>query len=274
MPVLTHNALQINETPVTLARLPRALDGLRILQLSDTHFYERTDKDYYQRVMDAVAALSVDCVVLTGDIIHHGVRFLPLAASYLGQLQTIHPHAPRFAILGNHDYADHAQGARTTAMLESCGYDVLINRHTPVTLRGETITIAGLDDLWCGYPDIDASLAGSDPQRFTLMLGHNPLLFDPVVRFTQHHGRPVDLLLSGHTHAGHVFIPWLMPIHRHIFNMKYRYGLYEREKTQLYVTSGLGSAAFYFKDPNQPFGFPRFRFNTHPEIAVLTLRCA
>ena len=80
----------------------------------------------------------------------------------------------------------------------------------------------------------------------------------------------MDLVLSGHTHAGHVYIPMLGPIYRRIFRMKYRYGLYRKKHCQLYVTSGVGSAAFYLK--KRRLGFPRFRFNTRPEIAVLELR--
>jgi hypothetical protein len=53
--------------------------------------------------------------------------------------------------------------------------------------------------------------------------------------------------------------------------MKYRYGFYSSENTTLYVTSGIGSAAFYLRTPRFQTGFPRFRYNTHPEIAVFDI---
>ena len=96
-------------------------------------------------------------------------------------------------------------------------------------------------------------------------------MFDPVANHTEGF---VDLTLSGHTHAGHVYLPFLAPIYRYVLSMKYRYGLFEKNGRQLYVTSGVGSAAFYFKLGSKRFGLPRFRFNTNPEIALLTLHSA
>jgi predicted MPP superfamily phosphohydrolase len=126
---------------------------------------------------------------------------------------------------------------------------------------------AGLDDLWYGQPDLRQALSGVPSQtEATIVLTHNPLLFDPLAMAAP---GQVDLVLAGHTHAGHVYIPVLGPIYRRIFRMKYRYGLYKKQGSQLYVTSGVGSAAFYLK--KRKLGFPRFRFNTYPEIAILTL---
>lgn len=274
--ILTHNDLKITETSFSLKRLPAVWDGLRVIQLSDLHFYEYSSIEFFDAVSRKVAELSADVIVITGDMVHFGNQHLDKVETFLSSLQ-----APcgKFAILGNHDYYDHAQGQHVSQTLRNSGVTVLVNDACRLEKEGQSFWIAGLDDLWCGMPDIDKALANVPGNECVLMLGHNPLLFDPVSYYKK---QPIDMLLAGHTHAGHVYIPMLGPIYRHVLKMKYRYHHHQKPfrkmvtssdiKTQLYVTSGVGSAAFYWKGKKRQFGFPRFRYNTNPELVVHTFR--
>jgi uncharacterized protein len=262
--LLTHNDLRITKRKIIIDRLPIEFAGFRIVQLSDLHFYEYTDKAYYNRVIEQVNRLKPDVIVMTGDVVHYGPDFVEMAGSFLRRLES---SQAKLGILGNHDYNDGARGSHIAAMLEKIGFQLLKNTNICIEREGQRIWFAGLDDLWYGQPNIVQALAGIPSQEeVTIVLAHNPLLFDPVALSGQ--GK-VDLVVAGHTHAGHVYIPVLGPIYRKIFRMKYRYGLFEKNGCQLHVTSGVGSAAFYLK--KQKIGFPRFRFNTYPEIALLEL---
>jgi predicted MPP superfamily phosphohydrolase len=292
MPLLTHNELRITRHTVPLKRLPTAFDGFRLVQISDLHFYEYSDAAYYTRVMAEVNALEPDAIAMTGDVVHYGSDYIELAASFLRRLDE---GPAKLAILGNHDYNDGAYGARIAEMLGQVGFTMLKNSNYCLERDGHRLWFAGLDDLWYGRPNLHHAFEGISPvgsdgvalsesfasqpatsgtpggrsatsESATIVLTHNPLLFDPLALAAP---SPVDLVLAGHTHAGHVYIPFLGPIYRRIFRMKYRYGLYEKQGCHLHVTSGVGSAAFYLK--KHKLGLPRFRFNTNPEIAVLTL---
>lgn len=264
MDVLTHNQLRVSQRQIYLPRLPEAFQGLRVVQISDLHFYEYTSPDFYHSVVRQVNDSSPDLILLTGDVVHYGPDYIEQARSFLSELQA---SFGKWSILGNHDYNDSQQGKLIGAMLPQAGFQLLKNSNHCLEREGQRLWLAGLDDLWYGAPNISKALADIPTEReVTLMMAHNPLLFDPIALGA--HG-PVDLVLAGHTHAGHVYIPFLGPVYRKIFRMKYRYGLYEKNGCQLHVTSGVGSAAFYLK--KRKIGFPRFRFNTWPEIAVLTL---
>lgn len=264
MPFLTHNELRTTSLRISIPCLPPAFEGLRLVQMSDLHFYEHTDPAYYERVARHVNALSSDVIALTGDIVHYGSDHIGAAETFLARLEA---QEAKLAVLGNHDYNDGAYGAHVAAMLQATGFHLLVNDAVPLSRGQQTLWFAGLDDLWYGHPDIPRAMAEIPADRdAVILLAHNPLLFDPVALSS--HGR-VDLVLAGHTHAGHVFLPFLLLIYRWIFRMKYRYGLYQKKDSLLYVTSGVGSAAFYLK--KQRVGFPRFRFNTWPEIVLLTL---
>jgi uncharacterized protein len=273
---LTHNHLNISERFIVLKRLPESLHGLRLVQISDLHFYEHSDPAYFERVKETVNRLNPDLLLLTGDVVHIGSAYAQQAGEFL---KTLTARFGRFAILGNHDYDDGHLGRAVTEQLARAGFTLLKNSHQSVEILLENnsdsphhhapcvITLAGLDDLWYGKPDIEKTLAGIPATQLVIMLAHNPLLFDPVSM--AYPGR-VDLLLAGHTHAGHVYIPFLQPIYRRIFRMKYRYGMFQKKGTQMHVTSGIGSAAFAHKKSKT--GFLPFRWNTYPEIAVLTLQ--
>ncbi|MEM0951272.1 MAG: metallophosphoesterase [Cyanobacteria bacterium P01_H01_bin.74] len=290
---LTHNDLTLTRRTLSFQRWPVALNGLKVVQVSDLHIYEYSDPDFYSRVTDMVTACEPDVLVMTGDAIHIGDQHVKQAEKFLSGLPAQYG---RFAILGNHDYDDGHLGEAMKQCITQAGFTLLLNNSQRVACEGfKSLTdcgadfktdsetslekagnnvqnrhkqfyIAGLEDLWYGKPNIERALTQCPEEAFVLMLAHNPLLFDPVA--LAYPGR-VDWMLSGHTHAGHVYIPVLGPIYQKIFRMKYRYGVFQKNATTLCVTSGVGSAAFALKKKKR--GFPRFRWNTTPEVAVYTL---
>jgi len=263
MSLLTQNQLRTSQHTVQIKNLPAAFKGLCVVQISDLHFYEHTDHAYYNRVIETIHSLNPDIIVLTGDIIHYGPDYVAQAGVFLSKL---HAKMDKVAILGNHDYNDGALSYSIRRIFRDSGFELLLNSHKKYQRGDAAFYIAGLDDLWYGVPDIELALKEIPENSATVMLIHNPLLFDPIAM--AYPGR-VQLVLAGHTHAGHVYIPFLGPIYRKVFRMKFRYGFQDKNTTRLYVTSGVGSAAFYLK--KRKIGFPRFRFNTWPEIASFTL---
>lgn len=266
-PLLTHNLLRVVERTITLPRLPVGFEGFQIAHLSDLHFYQYTDPRYYERVVETVNQLNADLIAMTGDVIHYGPRYIDFAADYLSRMTATEG---KMAVIGNHDYFDEAGSERIEAMLHKAGFTVLRNAHAMLTRPGgERLWIAGVDDLKYGRPDFLRALKDvPSTKEATLLLSHNPLLLDPVA---YHEETQVDLMLAGHTHGGHVYLPFLDPVYKTVFRMKYRYGLYQKKETQLYLTCGIGSAAFYCYKEKLDFALPRFRHNTIPEIALIKL---
>lgn len=266
-PLLSQNELTVVKRTIYLPRLPAGFEGFRLIHISDLHFYEHTDPAYYERVVSEVNWLDGDLLAVTGDIIHYGEDYIPMAASYLERLNARHG---KYASIGNHDYFDNHGSERIEGMLRRCGYRVLRNDSECLTLPGnDRLWLTGLDDIKYGSPDIARALKSVPSQHeATLMLIHNPLLFDPVAYFPEHQ---VDLLLAGHTHGGHFYVPIFESVYKALFRMKYRYGMYQKKQSQLHLTSGVGSPGFYYFGEKFSAATPRFRHNTLPEIAVLTL---
>jgi predicted MPP superfamily phosphohydrolase len=265
--LLTQNQLKITRQSVEIPHLPSGFEGFRIIQISDLHIYQHTDWHFYERVTHAVNGLKPDWVVLTGDIIHYGPHYVDAAGEFLKTLDAKHG---KYACMGNHDYYDESGGERIKSMLVDSGFEVLVNSAQPYRLEdGDTIWLSGLDDIKYGRPNIPQTLSGlPDGDIPHLMLSHHPITVDPVAYYPE---KQTHLMLSGHTHAGHLYFPFLNPFYRSFFKLKYRYGRYRVKNTELYLTSGLGSAAVYYYGKDFSMACPRFRFNTWPEIVEITL---
>jgi uncharacterized protein len=250
---------------VIIPHLPEAFEAFRIVQLSDIHFYEFSCDQYHQRITDAVNNLKPDMIVTTGDIIHYGTDYLAMSESYLSQLQ-----APwgKWSCMGNHDYSDDAQGHAVREMMRNAGFQMLMNEAIVLEKDGQKLWLSGVDDLKKGCPDPDRAVETVETDLAHICLIHNPRLA-PIMDQTE---SPPDLILAGHTHGGQIHLPMANWIHREVFRQPYVYGWFNFTRSNLYVTSGVGSAVVsWHLPPHFDFSLYPFRVNTLPEVAVFEL---
>jgi hypothetical protein len=89
------------QLPAAAGRLPA--EGLRILQLSDSHFSGRDwrEKGKIERVRKLLAGVEYDLLVHTGDFLHYdsGLPNVEVLLDILPQ-----PRLGAYAVFGNHDY--------------------------------------------------------------------------------------------------------------------------------------------------------------------------
>lgn len=273
MLTLTHNQRRV--THHTLSGNFQSSSPARFVQLSDLHIYENTCPNYWQHLLHDLSLLTPDAIFLTGDYIHKGPHYVAAFEDWAKKIAAI---APTFACMGNHDYEDYHHGEKTKHALHNAGITLLINQNQILTTPGGfTLQLIGMDDHYCGRPNIAEGFKNCNPELPTLVMAHNPLLADRIIEECPF---APNWVLSGHTHAGHVYIPWLKQVYLKVFRHKYRYGWYtvdsddKTRSTQLYVTSGIGGAAFYIKLGRFTQALPRFRYNTHPEIVVFDVPTA
>jgi predicted MPP superfamily phosphohydrolase len=241
------NLISIEETKIRLARLPKELDGFRIVHLSDIHHSPFTSLEHITRVVEVANDLKPDMFVLTGDYVSHDQDFAAPVANALGELRA---DFGTHACLGNHDHWTNAE--LVTHLLRGEGINVLINEGQRLHLRDASFWLAGVDDLMVGKTDVRAALNGSADYELKLLLAHNPQVLRRATR------AGIDLVLSGHTHGGQVK---LRDTEKKIFpRRKLSSGLHRRKNTQIYITRGIGTVVV------------PVRYQCPPEVSVLELR--
>jgi hypothetical protein len=243
----------VRRVEVALARWPRALDGFRVVQLSDVHLGPLLDRRFAASLAERVNALAPDLVVVTGDLVDGSVQRVGAEVEPLGALRARHGV---FFVTGNHDYYSGVDP--WVARVAELGWRALRNQRVPIGTEAAGFDLAGVDDAhgaWVGPDggeDLERALAGRDPGRPLILLAHDPSSFQRAAR----HG--VDLQLSGHTHGGQIWpfrwavravVPWVAGLHR-------------VGASTLYVSCGTG------------FWGPPMRLGAPAEITELVLRRA
>ena len=243
------NSLSLEHVEVFLKRLPPKLDGLRIVQLSDTHHSPFTELKHIERAVKVANRLKPDVFLLTGDYVSHERQYIAPVAAVLGKLKSRYG---TYACLGNHDHWTDAE--LVTDLFRGEGINMLVNEGFRFEARGASFWLCGVDDYMVGKTDVPASLKGSFPDEMKLLLAHNPIIFREAARLR------VDLTLSGHTHGGQ--IKMRDPEKRILPQRKLKAGLHARRSSQIYITRGIGTVVV------------PLRYQCPPEISLIELRTA
>lgn len=250
---------KLAEVEVRSSTVPPALDGLRILQLSDVHLGPFIDAAQVRAVVDDVRArgdgLAPHMVVLTGDIADD-FSLLPEAMALLRELA---PPLGIFACIGNHEV--YRGRAEAISLFEAGGATFLCDEGVLLEHNGARLWVGGADDparLGGEHrPFLEQTVArclAACPADVTcrVVLSHRPEGFDTAARLG------ATLTLSGHTHGAQMAL-FGRSLLEGIVPMDYLLGVYRRGESALYTTAGLGH------------WFP-FRLNCPTEAALITLR--
>ncbi len=242
----------IKEFDLKFPGLPKDLEGLRLLQLSDIHMGAYFSAYDLRRVVDASNNLRADLGFVTGDMIT--TMRDPLDDCLL-ELKRLKSSSGMWGCMGNHEkYAKISDYAAAQGRKQN----LFFLRRQAETLKfgNSRINLVGVDHQFKheGY------LVGLDkfvkPDEFNLLLSHNPDVFPVAAK------QGFQLTLSGHTHGGQINIE-AAHTNLNIVDLvtPYTKGLYQKPGSSLYVTSGLGT-----------IGVP-VRLGAPPEITLIRL-CA
>jgi predicted MPP superfamily phosphohydrolase len=246
---------RVEEREIVLPRWPRRLDGLRVVHLSDIHVGGTMNRRRLLEVAELTNRARPQLVLHTGDFLTH--RSGDFDAPLYEALGRIRAPLGQWACLGNHDFD--APG-RLVRGLQEAGAVTLRNRLATVPVAGETLELGGVDFQFNALAgDAYARIVSAWPRPqgvARLLLVHDPRAFATLP------GACADLVLSGHTHGGHIGVQ--LGADRAITVVGLAgipdQGIFRRGDMALFVTRCVG---FY--------GYP-MRLGIPPEIAVLTLR--
>lgn len=209
---------------------------IRIAHLTDQHVGRVTPLRVQEAAIAALNAQQPDLVLLTGDYVCHSLHYLDQLEHLLRRIE-----APMFGVLGNHDHWSGARDVRRT--LRHAGVEVLDNAHTTVRVGSQRLQLVGLDDAYTGHADARRAVRGLRKDLPSIGLSHIAEEAETLWR----HGVP--LVLSGHTHSGHIAVGRLHHLLiGHGAGHRYVHGLYGDRRDDatgaVYVSAGIGASVF------------------------------
>lgn len=243
------NTIEVKEYRIQHPALGSVLAGRKVAHISDLHITRMSGRE--NKVIEILTQEKPDLIFLTGDYIKNHGSYGP-ALSFIKQLK-----APLgiYAVLGNSDYYNengscilcHKEGSRQ--LREKQNPVFLRNSHLVMKIDGKPLTVIGVDDPVNKKDDLKQSLTKAPPDAPTILLAHSPELFLDASNLG------IDLVLSGHTHGGQL---WITKYFHKIFPLepalKFSEGFFQNGRTLLYVNRGIGTSAL------------PFRFGVKPEI--------
>lgn len=261
--------LQTYEIPI--ADLPESLDGVRLVQLSDTHLGPRVPRESIDRAIDMAIARNPDVFLLTDDYVHCGAEWTDPAAEMFRRLTDT--GLPTIGVLGNHDWYNGGEAMKRA--LRQMGVRVIDNDHTLLASEGgvvqvvstnapeagDLLCIAGFGDLREDHVDPHAALSGVDPRIPRIVLSHNPDAAE-IASVAGANAPRIDLIISGHTHGGQVRLPGVGTATSLLskYGDKYSSGLVQGPRCPVIISNGVG------------ISLVPFRFLVPPEVVEITLR--
>ena len=207
---------------------------ITVVQFSDTHV-----GDFFT---------TEDLVLFTGDLMDNAAEYDGSIDEIATILSKIKATNGKYAVFGNRDYGGGAERFYEDLM-ESAGFEVLVNSSRTLEVKGTTISLFGADDALIGYYNSNKTMQGISNDHLNLLLIHEPDLISDFLSY------PIDLATAGHSHGGQVYIPFYGPLLTTALAEDYVRGLYDfgnNRKTLLYVNTGIGNTKVPFRLFNVP----------------------
>ena len=255
----------VSKSVVSPLRGPEGAPVLRIALLSDIHFGRLVGNGHLERLVRLTNDRNPDLVLLAGDVIDdtEWMSDEEGAARTRELLASMRPRLGVWAVPGNHEY--YAGIERCVRFLEDAGVRVL--RDEWAVLGPEASEKTSGDYLLVGRDDRTLTRFGLERKTIADILGEarasRPEAANLPVILMDHQpfhleeasDAGVALQLSGHTHRGQIF-PFNFVVSA-IYECAY--GLYRRDNTWYYTSSGAGTWG------------PPVRTTGRPEVVTISL---
>lgn len=254
--LIERNLLFVRRQIIPLANLKNNIADKKILLISDIHFNRWTAAWRVRRIYKKIKKEGPDILFITGDLIED-----QKAIKKVGEfLRLVAPLCPVYIVFGNWDYRVLKYNmTELSGEIRQAGAVILENEVKAIRIGEEEINLIGLKDPFSSN-DMEKDLQEAigllgGEKKVTILLAHSP----EIIKCVKDKG--IDLILSGHTHGGQVYLPLITkmiipvsPKFKGYFKGYYRVG-----ETGLYVNRGIGTSTL------------PIRFLAPPEITAITL---
>ncbi|QTX32248.1 metallophosphoesterase [Aminithiophilus ramosus] len=240
---------QVRVIDLELPRLDGAGREMTVAFASDLHAGTVIHNARLAAMVDLIAGLDADLILLGGDLVDRSVTEA-VEEDLSGELARLKAPLGVFSVAGNHEYYAGLEAA--TAHIEKGGVTVLLDEARAVA---DTVLVVGRHDVQAprfGFDrrplaELTAPLGGRLP---VIVVDHTPRDLAEAA------SAGAALQLSGHTHRGQLW-PFNL-LTEALFEIAYGPG--QKDETWIYVSSGLGTWG------------PPVRTSGRPEVILFRLR--
>lgn len=253
---ISNNCLKVTKYTIENNKLPKSLDNLKIVHISDVHskLFGKDNKIF----IDKVKNINPDIIIMSGDIIDDSCEDIE---GYIKNFKELYSLYPTYYSIGNHERKlGIKKYNKYIELLKENNANVIINGSCYYEKNGEKIKINALKFRENMQPKVltedkknkfikymENKLKDLNTSEFNILIAHDPENFELYEKLN------VDLIFSGHVHGGLIRfgkICLLSP--RRKFFPKYSYGKNNINNTTIITSSGIGNASIPIRLFNRP----------------------
>ena len=237
--------LKVREYKITNSSLTD-YHGLKIVHFSDIHYKSTVSYKDLEKVVEKINYINPDIVVFTGDIFDNKLKYSDSDIKNLIKLfSKINASYKKYAIIGDNDPKEYY-----LKIINNSDFVDLSDKYELVFSKSESpILIAGLSTGTGNTTQklLDVSeymLSDEASQVYSILLMHEPDNITSIHDF--------DLVLAGHSLNGQVKLPFIGGVVKINGAKKYYDEHYKINKTDLFISGGLGTTKVNLRLSNKP----------------------
>ncbi len=229
----------VKEYPFYNIKITDDFHGVKVVQFSDVHFGEFTEKGKIDELIKLINNTNPDIVVFTGDLVDVNYAVNLTDQEYLiSSFKKINASLGKYAIKGEED------SDSFDTIFNNSGFEILNNEVRKIYINDSYINLIAVDNNYGVYPTL---LNNYDGSKFSIAITHFSDNSDNIVNTFA-----PDIILAGNSHNGQVRIPFIGPMMKRIGSKKYIDSCYKINDTELYISSGIGNTKYNMRLFNHP----------------------
>ena len=239
------NLLEVKEYKLETTKIEENFHGYKIVQISDINYGTSFTEKNLEKTIKKVNELKPDIVLFTGNLINKNITIDEKTEKKIIKiLNKLETPLYKFAIYGSSDYNDTFE-----KIMYETSFKILDNESTLIYNKDETpIMITGFNNnkKEQDYTILSNPINEIDITNFyKIVLTHNPNVTDEIKKYNP------DLILSGSTLGGYIDLEFTKPLLLDE-SVKYYEDYQKINKTNIYVSSGLGTEKVNMRFNNLP----------------------
>lgn len=247
------NIRNVKETEYTVQTEKNISKDYRVLLITDSHYGTIFESETLKELKARMDAVKADIVVLGGDIVDESTTKEQMKEIFqaFGQIQSRYGV---YYVYGNHD----RQRYSSSPYFSEQELEDTITRSNITVLKDNYVQVdkglilAGREDVSPARKSPADILQGVDSENYIIMADHQP------VEYEENEKQGVDLILSGHTHAGQIFPSGYVMKYFHTFDLWY--GHAALNSMEAVVSAGVAG-----------WGYP-IRTQRHSEYTIINIK--
>ena len=270
------SSVRLKSSTLSLKDLPSSFSGVRVLYLSDLHINSLNSVDKVSALMDELARLNPDLLLLGGDYTNFDPIMRVSAGSsgksgvyaleteyrdlfFLG-LSDFNPPLGKYGVAGENDnLLERSAGTSLEDAMSLGGVKLLRDEAVRIYKGSDCLTLVGVDDWSTGLQDTRTPASQVSSKECVILLCHNPEAIPSLNNQPATDGMWIDAALAGHTHGGGINLFGLELFNSLGANERFHAGWHIENSAKVLISKGIGNDFF------------PLRLNAAPEAHLITL---